>query len=748
MSATVGGAGAKPPDAVIGEPLVEAMLDSALGALRNGSFDDLVRQHRLATRWLTRRFASIMRGTAGGLLTDDATGAARAKLLLRWLVTQLRPDQEPGFDRIERDAWLNLTSWRPMLAVMCHAGLAPIPEFRDRYRRRADEPPIDNLCGLWGVGSSTYYRYLERGKRLMSAIVRDAALTPARTLSLRRMIQLEVYAQLSLRTTEQRTGWHAREAQRCLAQGDVASSLWHGIQGGDPATFVETLHTRAPDLAGSVEVDALIERIAALPLQARARVELWLARAALARMRQAVDREHQCCLQALQVAGEAREPLLLGMASGALGKYFESRDADRAFAYYEDSAEFLRKAAPDMADRGAVGHYLTTLVRLAWLYAIRSDPRCKAVLDRAEQLRGDGEVPDDVRGMLEQTWAEYWRRTGDVARALEHRHRALNTFERMRDQRSVLVTYLNLCIDYGQAKDFERAIDYGQRIFAAADVKMVEPATLASAHINLGVAYLGQGRHELAIEQYQLALDRCLQARLPMRANLAHYNLAEAYYRRLLHSHDPEDERSGDAHMSAVLAAPPTESTPALLKAARSLKVDTLGTASNVSTDGLLPQESAAHLEEMSEVQRQRAVLAVPMAPQAHARAHLAIANAYLTISAKERDAAESLIRRHRLGDQFAAELGRLRETFDRNLSREQRLLGLWHDASQDLLEESRRVALLQRLLRDGSINKSAYAELCGVSPATASKHLTTLAERGLLTQTGKGPSTRYLLGD
>jgi Fic family protein len=40
------------------------------------------------------------------------------------------------------------------------------------------------------------------------------------------------------------------------------------------------------------------------------------------------------------------------------------------------------------------------------------------------------------------------------------------------------------------------------------------------------------------------------------------------------------------------------------------------------------------------------------------------------------------------------------------------------------------------------------YAELCGVSPATASKHLSTLTERGLLRQTGKGPSTRYLLAD
>jgi Fic family protein len=53
---------------------------------------------------------------------------------------------------------------------------------------------------------------------------------------------------------------------------------------------------------------------------------------------------------------------------------------------------------------------------------------------------------------------------------------------------------------------------------------------------------------------------------------------------------------------------------------------------------------------------------------------------------------------------------------------------------------------VLAHVLRTGSINKSAYGELCAVSPATASKHLGLLAERGLLVQIGKGPATRYLL--
>jgi Fic family protein len=139
-------------------------------------------------------------------------------------------------------------------------------------------------------------------------------------------------------------------------------------------------------------------------------------------------------------------------------------------------------------------------------------------------------------------------------------------------------------------------------------------------------------------------------------------------------------------------------------------------------------------------------VLAVPISPEAHVRAHLAIANAYLQISVKEREAARLLIERHGLHERFTEELGRLHATFDRQLTREQRLLSAWRDSASDLLDEARRAAIIEHLLQDRAINKSAYAELCGLSPATASKHLSALAERGLLEQTGKGPSTRYLL--
>lgn len=723
---------------------VEGLLEAALAAHRNGTLDDLLAQRPRVARWLVRRHVRWARETADDALERGGSPLlATATVLLRWLVTQLRPDQQPSLDGIDRDAWINLTSWRPMLAVMCHAGLAEVPEFRDRYRRRLDEPAVDNLCGLWGVGVSTFYRYLERGKRSMAQIALEPAIGVPRRLSLRRLVEADAVLRHGL-DARGLALWHRRHSTSALARGDAASALWHQLQVGDGAAFVATLRAHAATLAGEPDTDALVERLAATTLDTGTLFELWMARALLSRTRNAAEREQQAYERALQIANTAGNRVLLGIAYGALGKFYEPRDGNRAFACYEDSAEFLRDAAP--GDTVAAAHYVTTLVRLAWLYAMRNDPRSRAVLDRAESLRGGLVIADDVLGMLEQTWGEYWRRAGELRKALDHKYRALNIFERLADQRSVLVTYLNLSSIHAETQEFARAIDYAQRILELAARQVVEPEIVASTHLNLGATYYWQDRLDAAIEQYQLALDCSLQARLRLQANRAHYNLAEAYYKRFQIAGDAEDERRGDLHAAASIHAPLAETTQALVEASRTLKAEVLGDQAGPAKDRLLPEESAVHFDDMAEVQRQRAVLAVPMSPEAHVRARLAIAAAYLAISVKEREAARQLIERHGLGATFASAIGQLRDTFERDLSQEHRLMARWQDQAGDLLDEPRRAKLIGHLTRDGFINKSGYGALCDVSAATASKHLVTLAERGLLKQTGKGPSTRYQL--
>ena len=144
--------------------------------------------------------------------------------------------------------------------------------------------------------------------------------------------------------------------------------------------------------------------------------------------------------------------------------------------------------------------------------------------------------------------------------------------------------------------------------------------------------------------------------------------------------------------------------------------------------------------------QRQRAVLAVPVEPQAHVRARLAMARAYLAMCVKEREAALALIAKHALSEPFTTEFEALNSTFQRELTRQQRVAQHWKQAARDLLNDWRRQAVLQALLADGTISKRGYAQVAGVALATASKHLGELAGRGLLLQSGKGPSTRYAL--
>lgn len=740
-------AGLAPPTATLVRSvvLVETMLDSALQAQRIGALDSLLRQRPLVARWLLRRPLRLVGGMLGAPSAPEQLSQVAAQVL-RWLVAQLRPDAQPDFDGIPEEAWLSLSGWRPVLAMAAYAGYVEVPDFPRRYRRRIDEAPLDNLCGLWDVGPSTVYRLLEKARQGMAAVLCEATVGVARSLSLRACVARAEHLRLALDEETARRDWHRAQAELAESRFDPASALWHRWQAADVAALCQTLRRYAVVLAAEAETDAVVERMAAANREARPMVDLWIARAALASSRNAPGRELRAYEQARQVAQAANDPLLLGIAYSALGKYFESRDADRAFACYQDSAEFLRDRDPQAGDEQVLEHFITTYARLAWLYLLRNDERSRLVLDRAEALRTNHQLPDGVLGMLEHVWGEYWHRAGDRTRSLEHRYRALNIYERIGDHRSVLTAWQNIGLDLASRGDHERAIAYLQRITDAARQGGVEPSLHAGAHLNIGASRYWRGELDAAIESYGVALSISLHTSLRLHAFRARYNLAEAHYSRFRDHGRAEDEAAGDTYVSEALAAPASDSNPAALESVRGLKAAILGESRSAEPNRLLPGDQAVYLQELSEVQRQREVLSLPGDPEAHAQAHLAIARAYLAISTKEREAALALIHKHDLQSQFAADFEDLKQTFNRELTREQQLADAWKQVAADIVDDPRRAPLIEHLVREGSINKSGYVDLCGVSPATASKHLGLLAERGLLVQTGKGPSTRYSL--
>jgi tetratricopeptide (TPR) repeat protein len=733
--------------------LTESAVAAALNAQKGGTLGELLRLRARATRWFSRRYLRPILGAAGDVLAGEAALAEATTLLLRWATAQMRPDRGAYDQPIEREAWLERTSWRPLLALQCHFGLAQVPEFTDRYRRRADESPVDNLCGLWSIGPSTFYRYIDKGKRQLVEIL-AAPVTGARIASMRTLAHHFVEARHAAGgeplAPERRPAWHLVQAEAAQSQRDPCSGLWHLLQAGDTGGFIGVLQRFRIEVASNAETDILIEQFAARAMQPREAFDLRLASAALWRTRNVDERARHAYDQALEIANRHRDKTMLGVIYGELGKFHEARDFDRALSCLENSAEFLRQAcadaqAPPQAD-AAREEYVAALQKLAWFHVLRNDPRSMAVLTRAEQVRSERAVSDRTVALLEQTWGEYWRRASDMRRSIEHKHRALTIFERLGDTREILSTYNNLCLIYSEHKDFDRAIDYAQRVIHMARHVAVDPYILASTTSNLGAAYFWQGRYDQAIEQYRSALAQADAAHEPVLVNRIRYNLAEAHYKRFQLAKDPQDEKRGDEYIARVMQAAASEKDTLFQEAAPQLKREILSPTDGHVHERLWPEELAAHFVEMSEVQRHRTTLALPALPHERIRAHLAIANAYLAISTKEREAALALIREHELGAEFDAEIDALHMTFSRELTREKALLAQWKQKTYGVLTDERANTVLKAVLEGGSINKSGYASLCQVGLATASKHLGTLAERGLLVQTGKGPSTRYVL--
>ena len=722
---------------------VEAVLGAVLAAQRGGGLAGWAQRYPRVTRWLRERWLAPMLDSMGDAVPNARREDLALELLLASALAQLRPDRLPGLAAIDESAWIQRTSWRPLLAVACQFGFLPVPAFPNHYRRRPEESVVDNLCGLWSVGPSTFYRYLDKGKRLLADQLAEGPAGGGRLLALREATEARLAEGPA--PASGWTAWHRNEADAALARGAVSAALWHASRTGDDDTFIRTLQRFALQAANASDTEPLVEQLAARSLPPRQQFDLALARAALWRNRRADEREVEALNLALRLAHDQADPLLIGMAFGALGKFHESRDTDRAFACYEDSVAQLRLAQPVAhSAAAAAAEYAGSLIRLAWLHVRRNDPRARTLLDRVQQLRQESALPDETLGELEQTWGEYWRRAGELRRALEHKHRALNLYERLGDRRSVLTTYLNLSLIYGEAREFEPALDYGQRVLRAAQGMAVEPEIIVGAHGNLGITHFFRGDFGAAIASYREVMKLAEAAGLRQHIGTTHYNLAEAHYKRFQQSGDAEDERLGDEHAAAAARIGAADNTPALVEAGRGLKREILGSSGSI--DRLVPEEFAAHFAEMAEIQRLRLALAVPQPPLDQARTRLALARAYLAIAGKEREAARALIDKHGLGDAFASDFDALRQTFERELTREQHLAQDWQARSGDLLGSERRQAVLAHVLAQGSINKSAYAEVAAVSLATASKHLGLLAERGLLVQTGKGPSTRYLL--
>jgi tetratricopeptide (TPR) repeat protein len=587
-------------------PLAEELVDAAFGALRQGTLAALVAQRPRVARWMLRHVRRLVLGVAGDLIPPGDAGLERQlRWLLHWAVAQLRPDQGLGLEQIPRSAWAGQVAWRPVLALACHAGLLAVAEMPERYRRRPGESAADNLCGLWGVGPSTFYRCLDRAQAAVARLLQQPLPVPMR-LALRAALVAELQRAGHWPDEAARRAWHGARRQAAEQAGDMASALWQALQAGDTAAAVRCAAHRPAALAAEPEAEALLERLAAAELTARERFDLWLARALIARTRQAPDRELAACQAALRLAQAEGSELMRGEAYFALGRCHEARDGDRSRACYADSLRHLDAAAAEAPAARVQAARLQTLAWLALTQVRRNEPAARATLDEAEALLQALGGADELQALLSQAWGAYWRIGGEPERAREAWMRALNVFERLGDQRSVLATYRNLMLLHAEARDLAQLEACAQRIFSEAERSTLEPAILIGAHGNLGYGYSLAERYDRAIHHFRQSLALALAARSDLEANRTRCNLADACYYQFLKTRDPACEAEADDLVAQVLRAPESAVTPTLLETARGLKAYVLGQLPQQSVDRVLEDEAQAHLEAMAAVRRHR----------------------------------------------------------------------------------------------------------------------------------------------
>jgi tetratricopeptide (TPR) repeat protein len=727
-------------------------LDAALNGYRAGTLGELLRQYPGSQRWLETRYLNVIYGTAGDALPTEARASVALAVLLEWAVTQLRPDRAASFEIHEPQHWLERTSWRPAIAVMCHYGFAQVPEFRQRYYHHPDESPADHLCGLWNVGQSTFYRYLEKGERLMSKLLHEQRLDGRHTSSLREYAKQVAYTRLNLVATDQQQSWHAKQTTMMISSSDYASAVWHSCASGDLGQTLTLFNRFAMTIANSRDADQYVKWAKALAESYVEHIQVLLVEADIRRIQNVPNLELSAYEQALQLAVSHADPLQVGTIYARLGKFFELRNIERAFAYYQDCIASMSPVIQEAQTQNAVTEiahlatYADTHLKLAWLYILRNDPRSESLLNAIKPLI-DRISSDALIGTFHQVAGEYWRRSGQLDLAIEHKYRALNAFERLQDLDGQLKTKVNLGLIYTELKRYEKALTYYQAVLDISSSKSVTVETLISAYSGIGVCKFYCGEFSEAISYYENSLKLSESNNLRLNQARMHYNLAEAYFALFKRSGNPQDEELGDKHARAGIDDYLNEGQYDYADSLQRVKQLILqGQIQAQINDRMLTRELAANYDELSEVDKHRAMLATPAPPAEHIRAHLAIANSYLAISAKEREAALALIDKHGLHDQFADAFEQLRSTYERELTREQKVTAQWKQITNDLLNDERRGKVLNQLFNAGAINKSSYAELCSVGLATASKHLGRLSELGLLVQTGKGPSTRYLL--
>jgi tetratricopeptide (TPR) repeat protein len=732
-------------NAIISERAHVRCLDLLLAAHRNGDLAALCSRRPQTALWFLRHYAHPMLWEIQ--CGESASIGAALSLWLEWGLAQIRPDNASLEREIERKAWLGAHAWRPYVALAAHFGFIAVPEMSERYRARKDEPPFERLCGVWNIAPSSFYRYVDRGRRALAKQL-FAPLNRNRLASMCDFDARHEQPPMSVRPRE--LADLSRVGPRFAFHSNHLAPLWAAIRADDAASVMAILMRDVCHLAAYEYIDVLLDRVATMNLSLRAQIDVSLRRAHVCRVQNRIDAEQHFLSVALRAASAFDDKLSLARVYAAQARAVETRDVDRAMVDLRASIELYDALCTTTSDEdeSAQVERIAAMIRLAWLYIKRNDPKAQIILEQCEELIDVAAHDLETLASLAQARAELARRSGNLQVAVESNLRALQYFERTSNEAQSLKVTGTIVLLYGELRKLDLAIVYADKIFARAQRQQIEPYTVAATHLNLGIAYFWCERFDDAILAYEHALRIASDANLRPLMGRAHYNLAEAFYRRYQLTKTPADERFGDSHSTLSQAIWEQSNDRAAAEATRNLKRAALGEQEHLIYDRMLPAELAIHFDELHRIQSQRLVFERAKTNEEKALAQLKIAREYVDIVVKERERALALLADTTPSAAITTQLDRITTAFHRSLSHEESLAETWRQRSLGVIASDKLHAVTQHIAQFGVIKKSQYATLCSVSPATASKHLALLATRGLLVRANRGRATAFSVNE
>ncbi|MGL5002228.1 MAG: hypothetical protein ACRDAM_04750, partial [Casimicrobium sp.] len=244
---------------IVSERAHARCLDLMLAAHRNGDMAALCAKRPQTALWFLRQYAHPMLWDI-----DWAESPSISAALSRWLdwgLTQIRPDNAPPDHEIERKAWLGAVAWRPYVALAAHFGFVTVPDMPERYRARKDEPPFERLCGVWNIAPSSFYRYVDRGRRALAKQL-FAPLSRNRLASLcdfaarrdRSLVPVKANSLTDASLVGPRFSFHLYRL----------APLWAAIRADDAPSVVSMLMRDVCHLASYEYVDVLLDRVATM----------------------------------------------------------------------------------------------------------------------------------------------------------------------------------------------------------------------------------------------------------------------------------------------------------------------------------------------------------------------------------------------------------------------------------------------------------------------------------------------------